>query len=184
MDELKETRISSDAVFDGALLHVRKDTVELPDGKHTVREYIRHPGAVALVAHAPDGGILLLNQFRYPLDRVFVELPAGKIDPGESPEETGLRELEEETGFRARELTYLTKIHPCIGYSDEVIYIFEAFGLSKGDKVPDEHEFLQVFSLPAEEAVRKITAGEITDVKTIIGILAATMRKDHHEPEK
>ncbi len=181
MDILKETRLHGKAVFDGALLHVRKDTVRLPDGKTSVREYIEHPGAVALVAWLPGGELLMLRQFRYPLKRVFTELPAGKIDPGERPEATGLRELEEETGYRAGELRYLTKIHPCIGYSDEVIYIYEAFGLEKGDKRPDDNEFMQVFTLSLEDAVQKVLDGEITDVKTMIGILAANIRKDDDE---
>ncbi len=181
MDILKETRLHGKAVFDGALLHVRKDTVRLPDGKTSVREYIEHPGAVALVAWLPGGELLMLRQFRYPLKRVFTELPAGKIDPGENPEATGLRELEEETGYRAGKLRYLTKIHPCIGYSDEVIYIYEAFGLEKGDKRPDDNEFMQVFTLSLEDAVQKVLDGEITDVKTMIGILAANIRKDDDE---
>ncbi|MDZ7820972.1 MAG: NUDIX hydrolase [Candidatus Marinimicrobia bacterium] len=181
MDILKETRINGKAVFDGALLHVRKDTVRLPDGKTSVREYIEHPGAVALVAWLPGGELLMLRQFRYPLKRVFTELPAEEIDPRERPEATGLRELEEETGYRAGELRYLTKIHPCIGYSDEVIYIYEAFGLKKGDKRPDDNEFMQVFTLSLEDAVKKVLDGEITDVKTMIGILAANIRKDDDE---
>lgn len=181
MDELKETKITSDTVYDGVLLHVRKDMVELPNGKTSVREYIQHPGAVGLIAYLPNGNILLLNQFRYPLKKVFIEIPAGKIDPDETPEATGLRELEEETGYRAGTLRFLTKIHPCIGYSDEVIYIYEAFDLIKGDKKPDDNEFMDVFELPLDEAVRKTKAGEITDVKTMIGILTAKMRKDNNE---
>jgi ADP-ribose pyrophosphatase len=184
MDTLKETKISSEAVFDGALLHVRKDLALLPNGKTTVREYIEHPGAVALVAYLDNGEVLLLNQFRYPLKRVFIELPAGKIDPGEKPEETGLRELEEETGFKAGRLKFLTKIHPCIGYSDEVIYIYEAFDLSTGHKHTDDEEFTETFSLPLKDAVRRVQSGEITDVKTMIGLLSAKMRKDDHEPQK
>jgi ADP-ribose pyrophosphatase len=136
---------------------------------------------VALVAYHSNGELLLIRQFRYPLDRVFIELPAGKIDAGETPEATGLRELEEETGYRAGELRYLTTMHPCIGYSDEVIHIYEAFDLVKGDKKPDEHEFMQVFTLPQDKALEKIRSGEITDVKTIIGIVTAKMRKDDHE---
>ncbi|MDZ7796517.1 MAG: NUDIX hydrolase [Candidatus Marinimicrobia bacterium] len=111
MKSLQEKRLNGEAVFDGALLHVRKDSVRLPNGKTGVREYIEHPGAVALVAWLPDGGLLMLRQFRYPLKQVFIELPAEEIDPGEMPEVTGLRELEEETGYRAKELRFLTKIH-------------------------------------------------------------------------
>ena len=180
MDTLKETKLESRAVFDGALLHVRKDEVLLPNGKTSVREYIEHPGAVALVAYLENGDVLLLNQFRYPLQKVFIELPAGKIDPGETPEETGLRELEEETGYRATNLKFLTTIHPCIGYSDEVIHIYEAFDLVKGEQHTDDNEFLECFSLPFDEALKKVVAGEITDVKTMIALLSAKIRKEDH----
>jgi ADP-ribose diphosphatase len=184
MESLKETQLTTKAVFDGALLHVRKDTVKLPNGKSSVREYIEHPGAVAIVAYLPNGDLLLLNQYRYPLKKVFIELPAGKIDPGETPEQTGLRELEEETGYKATELRFLTTIHPCIGYSDEVIHIYEAFDLTEGKKQTDENEFTQTFTLSMDEAVKKVQSGEITDVKTMIGLLSAKMRKEDHESQK
>jgi ADP-ribose pyrophosphatase len=184
MEKLKEKRLNGEAVFDGALLHVRKDTVKLPNGNTSVREYIEHPGAVAMVAWLPGGDLLMLKQFRYPLDRVFTELPAGKIDPGEDPELTGRRELEEETGYRAKRLRYLTRIHPCIGYSDEVIYIYEASELEKGEKKPDDNEFMEVFTISLPEAVEQVRSGKITDVKTMIGILAAKMRKDDDESQK
>ena len=184
MDTLKETQLSSEAVFDGALLHVRKDKVKLPNGKTSVREYIKHPGAVAIVPYLENGDVLLLNQFRYPLKKVFIELPAGKIDPGEIPEQTGFRELEEETGYKASELKFLTTIHPCIGYSDEVIYIYEAFGLIEGSKQTDDNEFTEPFILSLDDAIQKVRNGEITDVKTMIGLMSAKMRKDDHEPQK
>ncbi len=184
MDTLKETQLSSEAVFDGALLHVRKDKVKLPNGKSSVREYIEHPGAVALVAYLPNGDLLLLNQFRYPLKKVFIELPAGKIDPGETPEETGLRELEEETGYKASELKLLTTIHPCIGYSDEVIHIYEAFDLKEGILKTDDNEFVETFILSLDDAIQMVKTGKITDVKTMIGLMSAKMRKDDHEPQK
>ena len=177
MEKLKETTITSEKVYDGALLRVRKDSVRLPDGKTSVREYIRHPGAVALIPWLPDGKLLLIRQFRYPLKRVFIELPAGKIDPGENPEQTGIRELEEETGYRAGRLLYLSSIHPCIGYSDEVIHLYEAFDLQRSQRCPDEHEFMEIFSLSLDEALQLIEKGVITDVKTLAGIYAAAHRK-------
>jgi ADP-ribose pyrophosphatase len=183
METLKETQLSSKAVFDGVLLHVRKDEVLLPNGKTSVREYIEHPGAGALVAYLENGDVLLLNQFRYPLHRIFIELPAGKIDPGETPEETGLRELQEETGYSAGRLQFLTTIHPCIGYSDEVIHIYEAFDLVEGEMNTDDNEFVEGFSLPLDLAVQKVLKGEISDVKTMIALLSAKMRKDNHEPQ-
>lgn len=184
MDTLKETRLTHDAVYDGKLLHVRKDTVRLPNGETSVREYIEHPGAVALVPYLDNGDVLLLNQFRYPLKKVFIELPAGKIDPGETPEETGLRELEEETGYKASELKFLTSIHPCIGYSDEVIHIYEAFGLKNGTAHTDDNEFVETFSLSLDDAVEGVRSGRISDVKTMIGLLSAKLRKDEHEHRK
>ncbi len=180
MDTLKEIKLKSKAVFDGALLHVRKDEVLLPDGNSSVREYIVHPGAVALIAYLENGHVVLLNQFRYPLQKVFIELPAGKIDPGETPEETGMRELQEETGYKAGRLKHLTTIHPCIGYSDEVIYIYEAFDLEKGEQNTDDNEFLECFSLPLDEAIQMVLKGEISDVKTMIALMNAKMRKDDH----
>ncbi|MFA6618321.1 MAG: NUDIX hydrolase [Candidatus Neomarinimicrobiota bacterium] len=183
MNTLKENKLNSKVVFDGSLLHVRKDEVLLPNGKTSVREYIEHPGAVAIVAYLDNQDVLLLNQFRYPLQKVFIELPAGKIDPGESPEETGLRELQEETGYCAGRLSFLTTIHPCIGYSNEVIHIYEAFDLVKGEMNTDDNEFVECFSLPLELAVKKVQSGEITDVKTMIALLSAKMRKDNHEPQ-
>lgn len=168
---LIETELTSQTVFQGALLHVRKDTVRLPDGVESVREYIVHPGAVVVLALLPDGNLLFERQFRYPLRRVFLELPAGKIDPGEAILATAQRELLEETGYRAESWEHLGVMHPCIGYSDERIEIFLARDLVRaGGPQLDPHEFLELVSLSPEAARQAVFAGEITDAKTITAL--------------
>lgn len=171
---LIETRIDSEEVFKGCLLHVHRDRVRLPDGGESIREYIRHPGAVVVLAYLDDGSLLFERQFRYPLGRVFLELPAGKIDPGEDIAETARRELREETGYLADEWTYLGVMHPCIGYSDERIEIFAARGLRHDGALQlDHNEFLEVLSVPPDALRAKVLGGEITDAKTITALYFA-----------
>lgn len=168
---LIESEISSESVFDGALLKVRKDHVRLPNGQGSIREYIVHPGAVVILAFLPNGNLLFERQFRYPLRRVFLELPAGKIDHGEATIETAKRELLEETGYAASEWEYLGVMHPCIGYSDERIEIFVARGLRlEGEKQLDHNEFLDVVELSPGEARQAVWDGRITDAKTITSL--------------
>lgn len=170
-EHLIETETSSEAVFDGALLKVRKDRVCLPNGQPSVREYIVHPGAVVILAVLDNGNLLFERQFRYPLRRVFIELPAGKIDPGESILETAKRELLEETGYTASLWEHLGVMHPCIGYSDERIEIFLARGLHlEGDKQLDHNEFLDVIEISPGEAREAVWDGRITDAKTIAAL--------------
>jgi ADP-ribose pyrophosphatase len=145
--------------------------VRLPDGTEGAREYIRHPGAVAIVALFEDGRVLLERQFRYPLARTFIEIPAGKLEPGEEPLVTGKRELLEETGYVAAEWRRLGIIHNAIGYSDEAIEIWLARGLELRGQRLAEGEFLEVFAVPLAEAQAMARDGRITDVKTIAGLL-------------
>lgn len=170
--QLIETGIASESVFDGVLLHVRKDRVRLPNGEESVREYISHPGAVVILAFLPDGRLLFERQFRYPLRRVFLELPAGKIDPGEDVLETARRELREETGYDAGSWQHLGVMHPCIGYSDERIEIFAARDLqcSADGQQLDHNEFLELVTLSPEEARQAVWDGRITDAKTITSL--------------
>ncbi|UXY14860.1 NUDIX hydrolase [Chitiniphilus purpureus] len=169
-DHLIETRIASERVFDGALLHINRDTVRLPDGSSATREYVLHPGAVMVLPVLDDGRILMERQFRYPLDRVFIEFPAGKLDPDEAPLACGQRELLEETGYSAREWAYLGVLHPLISYTTETIHLFLAHGLTAGQARPDEGEFVETMAVALPDLIADVLAGHITDAKTVAGI--------------
>ncbi len=173
---LVETRIASEDVFDGKLLHVKRDTVRLPDGKTATREYIAHPGAVMIIPRLPDGKLLMERQFRYPLARVFIEFPAGKIDPGEDPATTAARELLEETGYTAERWSHIGTLHPLITYSTERIEIYTADALTFIGAKLDAGEFIEVLSATLEEALTWIDRGELTDVKTMLGLLLLSRR--------
>src|SRR5438876_10544208 len=164
---LVETRIASSDVYDGQLLHVRRDTVRLPDGGEAVREYIVHPGAVMIIPRLPDGKLLLERQFRYPHARVFIEFPAGKIDEGEEPRATAARELIEETGYSARRWTYLATLHPLITYSTERIEVYLADELEHVGAKLDAGEFVEILTATLDEALAWLDRGELTDVKTM-----------------
>lgn len=168
---LRELELASEIVFDGQLLHVRRDHVSLPNGAASIREYVKHPGAVVIVAVLDNGNLLFERQFRYPLRRVFLELPAGKIDADEDILATGKRELLEETGYTAEEWRHLGVMHPCIGYSDERIEIFLARRVHcSGGQQLDHNEFLEVVEMSLDEASDAIRRGEITDGKTITAL--------------
>jgi len=171
LKDLTEHFVAGDLVFDGNLLKVHRDIVRLPDGSQGEREYIRHPGAVAVVALFDDGKVLLERQFRYPHRREFIEIPAGKLEPGEPHLDTAKRELLEETGYIAAEWTRLGVIHTAIGYTDEAIEIFLVKKLTQKSAKLDVGEFLEVLKLPLEEAIAMIRDGRITDSKTVIGLL-------------
>ena len=173
---LVEMRIASEDVFDGKLLHVKRDTVRLPDGKTATREYIAHPGAVMIIPRLPDGKLLMERQFRYPLARVFIEFPAGKIDPGEDPATTAARELLEETGYTAERWSHIGTLHPLITYSTERIEIYTADALTFIGAKLDAGEFIEILSATLEEALTWIDRGELTDVKTMLGLLLLSRR--------
>lgn len=166
---LRETRIDGELAYDGHFLKVSRDRIRLPDGSESKREFIRHPGAVVILPLLADGRVLLERQYRYPNDRVFIEFPAGKIDPGEEALATAKRELEEETGYTATEWNFVCTIHNAIAYSDEHLEIFLARGLTEGEAKLDEGEFLELFTATIPELLDMVRKGEITDVKTIIG---------------
>jgi ADP-ribose pyrophosphatase len=171
LKDLTEHFVAGGRVFDGNLLKVHRDTVRLPDGSEGQREYIRHPGAVAIVALFEDGKVLLERQFRYPNRREFIEIPAGKLEPGEPHLDTAKRELLEETGYVAAHWARLGVIHTAIGYTDEAIELFLAQGLEYRAAQLDAGEFLEVLKVPFEEAIVMIREGRITDSKTIVGLL-------------
>ncbi len=166
---LAETKVSGELAYSGSFLKVEKDTVSLPDGKHVTREYIKHPGAVVILPVFDDGTVLMERQFRYPLNQVFIEFPAGKIDPDEDALVCAQRELREETGYTATDWRYLCTIHNAIAYSDEHLDIFLARGLIAGEAKLDEEEFLETFHATLPELLDWVKTGKITDVKTVIG---------------
>jgi ADP-ribose pyrophosphatase len=171
--DFTERTVGSRTVFRGRLLHVREDEVRLADGRSARREYIRHPGAVTMVPFLDSTTVLLVRQYRYPLARHFYEIPAGKIDPGETPLQTARRELREECGYRAGQWRHLTTIHPCIGYSDERIELYLARRLTHVGDALDDGELLEVVPMKMAAALRWVEQGRITDEKTIIGLLWA-----------
>ena len=171
MSDLKESKLSSEAIFQGIFLDVRKDEVELPNGKTSTREWINHPGAVCCVPILPDGKIALIRQYRYPVQEEMIELPAGKLDRGEEPEKCAVRELEEEIGYYPGKLTFLTHIHPAIGFANEKMWLYLAEDLEKTDLKLDEDEFLELIPTDLSEAVQMVWDRKISDVKTIIGLL-------------
>ena len=168
---LVERHISSEQVFDGVLLDVRRDVVTLPNSEASKREWIKHPGATAVLPVFENGDVMLLNQFRYPIGQIFLEVPAGKIDPGEDPETTGLRELEEETGLRCGDYAYLGHYYPGIGYSNEVLHFYIAWNLEQLEAHADHDEFLELVRIPFTEAVERVYSGEISDGKTALCLL-------------
>ncbi len=168
--DMTEKALASETVFKGRLLHVKRDTVSLPDGKSTMREYVEHNGAVMIIPVLDSGELVMERQYRYVMQRHCLEFPAGKIDPGEEPLATGRRELLEETGYVAREWIYLTTIHPTVAYSTERILCYLARGLEQRKRKLDEGEFIEVTNLSLEALLHLVRTGEITDVKTVIGV--------------
>ncbi|WP_405744697.1 NUDIX domain-containing protein [Anaerovibrio slackiae] len=170
--DLIEEKVSSEDVFDGNLLHVKKDTVRLPNGNIAYREWIKHPGASAVVPVTPEGRLIFVRQYRYPIQQVTLEIPAGKLDAeGEDPLDCARRELSEETGYQAEKYTFLTKLATTVGFSNEFIYIYAAEGLTAGRQHPDEDEFINVCTLTMDEAMAKIRSGEICDAKSVTAVL-------------
>jgi ADP-ribose pyrophosphatase len=168
---LIETRLSSQELLRGHFLHAVRDTVRLPDGQQASREYVIHPGAVMVVAELPDGRLVLERQFRYPVQAVMLEFPAGKLDPGEDSLACARRELLEETGYTARQWARAGVLHPVISYSTEFIDIWFARDLTAGQRKLDAGEFLDVFSASTDELLQWCRDGRVTDAKTLTGVL-------------
>lgn len=168
---LREDCLESAPVFSGSFLQLRRDLIRLPDGGEATREYIVHPGAVMIVPLLDDGRLLLERQYRYPLARVMLEFPAGKLDAGEAPLRCAQRELREETGYSAREWAHAGVLHNAIAYSNEGIEIFFARGLTPGERRLDAGEFLDVVLHSQTELEAMAADGRLTDAKTLIGLL-------------
>ncbi len=177
--EFEEKTLTSEKIFDGVLLHLVREEVLLPNGKTSIREMIRHPGAVAMIPFTNDGKMVMVRQFRKPLDRTVVEIPAGKLESSDTePFQAAVRELEEETDYRADKWTELTTFYPTPAYLDERITLYLAEGLTKvQDSLPmDEDEFIEILELTYEEAKALQDSGEICDSKTIYAMLFWEMR--------
>lgn len=168
--KLTEKKIRTKVAYKGFFLQVQKDEVSLPNGRKTFREYIKHPGASMIIPILPNGNLVMIQQFRYPLKKVFLEFPAGKIDKGETALATAKRELKEETGYIAKNWRHLTTIHPVIGYANEKIEIFLAQNLLQKEIQLDKDELLENVVVAPEELMDLVKKSKITDVKTQVGV--------------
>ena len=174
MADLTETQLSSEQLVDGVLLRAFRDEVRLPDDETSVREWIDHPGASAIVPVFEDGRTLLVRQFRYPPRRTFLEVPAGKLDtPNEDPEAVAARELEEETGWRAGRFEHVGTAYPCIGYSNEQIHVFTAHDLGRSTQSLADGEFVEVVEMDFDEALTRARRGDLKDMKTVTALVYA-----------
>jgi ADP-ribose pyrophosphatase len=171
---LKEEATASELLFQGNFLTARRDTVRMPDGHSATREYVIHPGAVVVVPLLDDGRVVLERQYRYPVERVMIEFPAGKLDAGEDPLVCGQRELLEETGYRAREWAHAGAMHLAVAYSTEIIHVYFARGLTAGERQLDHGEFLDVFAAPVDQLLGWCRDGTVTDAKSLTCILWLT----------
>jgi ADP-ribose pyrophosphatase len=171
--ELFEKKINSRQVFDGVVVKLYVDDIELPNGKKSVREIIRHPGAVCVIPVTDEGEVIMVRQFRYAFNKVLLEVPAGKLEPNEDPLDAALRELEEESGVVARRVEHIGEIYTTVALIDEKIHVYLATGLTFKNAHPDEDEFLEVEKIPLKTLVDMVMNGEIKDSKTQIAILKA-----------
>lgn len=168
--DLTESRVETELVYQGEFLTVRKDLALLPDGSHGLREYVQHPGAAAMIPLFDDGRLLIERQYRYPTRQTFVEFPAGKLDAGETSFQTATRELLEETGYSAAQWAYLTRIHPAIGFCDEIIDLYLCRDLTRQTQKLDDGEFVELDIVTLGWLMDELRAGRLTDVKTQIAV--------------
>ena len=171
--DLIEKKLSGEDIFDGIVLHVRKDTVELPNGNTSTREYIKHNGALCVIPVTDEGDVFIERQYRYAIGKVLTEIPAGKLEPGEDREEAAKRELKEETGYVAGKMTYLGEFYGSPALLEERVTMYMATELTKDEMQLDDDEFLEVFTMPLEEAFEKAMANEFDDAKTHLCVLKA-----------
>ncbi|MFJ7933397.1 NUDIX domain-containing protein [Sporosarcina sp. NPDC096371] len=175
MNKYEEKTITGETLYEGKIITLRVEEVELPDGNLAKRELIKHPGAVAIIPITADGKLVLVEQYRKALERSLIEIPAGKIDPGEAPELTAVRELEEETGYGAKEFSYIQSFATSPGFADEIIHLYLAQGLYTIDNpaAGDEDEFIGLLEVTIEQAEEMVSSGEIFDAKTAFAVLYA-----------
>jgi ADP-ribose pyrophosphatase len=173
MMDYEEKTVSVKHIYKGNIINVDLVTVTLPDGRTATRDIIRHPGASVIIPLNEKGEIYMVKQYRKPLESVFLEIPAGKLDPGEDPLACAKRELMEETGLKAEKIIYLASIHSTPGFSDEVLHMYAAVGLVEGESCADTDEFISTEKYRVEDLTDMIFSGKITDAKSIIGIFMA-----------
>lgn len=170
MEQIERT-MKSEKIFDGKILSLRVDTVELPDKKYSKREIVEHEPAVSIVAADEENNILLVKQYRKPVEKIIYEVPAGMLEIGESPREGAIRELKEETGYIAENVEYIIEFYTSPGFCTEKMYLFFAEGIKEGNQDPDEDEFIELVKIPLKDALKMIEVGEIMDAKSIVAIL-------------
>ncbi|GFN35428.1 NUDIX hydrolase [Tepidimicrobium xylanilyticum] len=169
----EEKTMKSERVYEGKIVNLRVDTVELPGKKYSKREIVEHPGAVGIIPIKEDGSLILVKQYRKPVEKMLLEIPAGKIEINEEPKETAIRELIEETGFKANKMEYILEFYTSPGFTNEKVYLFLATDLEFVKQDPDENEYIQVKEIPIHKLIDMVNKGEITDSKTIISIFFA-----------
>ena len=169
----EEKSVSSKKIFEGKVIKVRVDEVAMPDGSTATREFVEHPGGVGVVALTEDNEVILVKQYRKAVGAVVCEIPAGKLESGEEHLACGIRELEEETGYKAKSFEYLGFVYPSPGFMDEKTHIYLATGLYPGKVNPDPDEYIDTFKMPLKELEEKILNNEIKDAKTVVGVLKA-----------
>lgn len=167
----EEKTIRREEIFCGKIINVHRDIIELPNGKQSFREVVEHPGGVMIAPLKEDGSLVFVRQFRYPFHKNILELPAGKLEKGENPKEAGIRELTEEVGATAKNVVPIGQIYPTPAYCSEIIYLFCATGLTFGKQHLDDGEFLEMVEIPLEKAFEMVINNEISDAKTVAGVL-------------
>lgn len=180
MDNLEEKTVSSKEIFSGKVVRLQVDEVELPNGKRSTREIVKHPGAVAIIPITKDNKIVFVEQYRKPLERTLVEIPAGKLEKGEAPEVTARRELEEETSYECETLEWLISFYTAPGFSDEIVHLYVAKGLRKMENAAttDEDEFVRILELDLSEALEYLKEKKIYDAKTVYALAYLQLTKE------
>ena len=176
--ELYEKKINSKQIFDGVVVKLFVDDIELPNGKPSKREVVRHPGAVCVLPIDDCGNAIMVKQFRYPFSDVLLEVPAGKLEKDEDPYDAVIRELEEETGAKAKTVEYIGSVYTTVAFTDEKIYMYLATGITFKEAHPDEDEFVEVVKMPFDELYQRVMSGELTDAKTVAATLKTKLLLD------